>query len=72
MPAFKVVARHRAEDKQPTWSSKKKQGTQACKKIYITQEKFDKHSPELIRRWGRWWDIEIYTLVEEEWELYEK
>lgn len=57
---FKVVARSHNH------------GRQFKKRVYTSKEIFDRHSPEWINRWIRYYDIEIYEQVKGKWELLEK
>lgn len=58
MAVYKVVARCH------------KTGRQDRKKVYETFDKFTKHSPNLIFRWSETWDIEVYELKDDKYELW--
>lgn len=60
MSVFKVVARD------------PKTGRQFSKKVYITEASFNRYSPDLIKRWRHYDDIEVYEMKGEEFILQYK
>ncbi len=68
MTAYKVVGRYKKADQQKPWC-RGKEGTQAKKRTYIDKTTFDKHSPDLIKRWGTLYDVEVYNHIDGNWQL---
>ena len=54
MASFKVVGKNAIS------------GLQTKKTVYKSQTDFNKHSPELINRWNRFWDVYVYKLTDNE------
>ena len=71
METFKVVGRFKKEDLQKSWS-RGKEGTQAKKRIYVSKSDYEKHSGDLIKRWIKSYDIEVYKLIDGIWVLSER
>jgi hypothetical protein len=74
MSVWKVVGKHKPPEQRPSWvGGWGKTGTQAKKTVYPTDKKFNTHSPELIERWSKYMDVEVYRMNEdEEWVRVEK
>lgn len=59
MSAYKVVGKFKKKEDQKNWC-KGREGTQAKKRVYINDADYMKYSPNLIERWARLYDVEIY------------
>ena len=71
--SFKIVGRHRSEDKQKSWDYGKS-GTIAKKRVYTSYDDFIKYRDELIYRWVNYcnYDVEAYERIDGEWVVYEE
>jgi len=68
MTPYKVVGRHREIVLQPPWRNGKPL-TIAKKTVYVTEKDFNRYSPELILRWIRFYDVEVYKFIDDKWKL---
>lgn len=66
MSAFKLVGRH--SERAPTWCSGKT-GTVAKKRVYITEEDFNKYAPKTAKRFYAYneYDVEFYRMLDGGW-----
>jgi hypothetical protein len=44
-------------------------GRQVKKRVYVTEEDFNKYKDPLIQRYERYLDVEVYRLQDNKWEL---
>jgi len=42
-------------------------GIQIKKKIYESKKNFEKYAPETINRWSRFFEVEIYSIIRDNW-----
>ena len=66
----KLVARFKKKEDQQSWN-RGKQGTQAKKAIYITNDDYKKYSPETIKRWLELYDVTAFIMVNRKWEQFD-
>ena len=66
MIPHKVVAKYKQEDMQKSWS-KGKPLNQAKKRVYISEEDYNRYSPNLIKRWSRGYYIEVSQYIDGKW-----
>jgi len=48
-------------------SKSKHNGNQIKKKVYVNEKTFKRYSPDIIKRWGWHYDIEVYKFINNTW-----
>ena len=43
---------------------------QVKKRVYLTDKAFNQHSPDIIDRYTRCYDVEVYNFIDEDWKLF--
>jgi hypothetical protein len=65
---FKVIARHKAGTPK-RWRGGP--GTQYKKWVYTSLKDFDRYAPRIIAQHSGLYDIELYEMIDGEWQEYD-
>jgi hypothetical protein len=69
--SFKIVGKYRAEDLQPSWC-RGKPNTQAKKRVYTSEEDYNKYGKDTATRWRSYYDVTAYELIDGKWKEIDK